>query len=65
MYSIVCLVSACRFTVISWLYCITTIPPFIRRSQGWSFRSTWVLDHSQQKCAYQPNLPLKLETSSW
>ena len=46
-------VSACRFTVcFFWLYCITTVTPFIRRSQGWSLRSGRVLDQSQQKCRF-------------
>ena len=34
------------------LYCITTVTPFIRRSQGWSLRSGRVLDQSQQKCRF-------------
>ena len=35
-----------------WLYCITTVTPFIRRSQCWSLRSGRVLDQSQQKCRF-------------
>ena len=36
-----------------WLYCITTVTPFNRRSQGWSFLSGCrVLDQSQQKCRF-------------
>ena len=36
-----------------WLYCITTVTPFKRRSQGWSFLSGCrVLDQSQQKCRF-------------
>ena len=35
-----------------WLYCITTVTPFIRRSQGWSLRSGNVVDQSQQKCRF-------------
>ena len=38
--------------LVFWLYCITTVTPFIRRSQGWSLRSGWVLDQSQQKCRF-------------
>ena len=34
------------------LNCTTTVTPFIRRSQGWSFRSGRVLDQSQQKCRF-------------
>ena len=34
-----------------WLYCMTTVTPFIRQSQGWSLRSGRVLDQSQQKCS--------------
>ena len=48
--------SACLFTVFFffffWLYCITTVTSFIRRSQGWSLRSGRVLDQSQQKCRF-------------
>ena len=31
-------------------YCITTVTPFIERSEGWSLRSVGVLDQSQQEC---------------
>ena len=44
------LVSVCRFTVFFfWLYCVTTVTPFIERSEGWSLRSVGVLDQSQQE----------------
>ena len=42
----VCLSFYCFFFL---LYCITTVTPFIRRSQGWSLRSGRVLDQLQQK----------------
>ena len=29
-----------------WLYCVTTVTPFIERSEGWSLRSGGVLDLS-------------------
>ena len=32
-----------------WLYCVTTVTPFIERSEGWSLRSVGVLDKSQQE----------------
>ena len=35
-----------------WLYCKTTVTPFIRRGQGWSLWSGRVLDQSQQKCRF-------------
>ena len=35
-----------------WLYCITTVTPFIERSEGWSLRSVGVLDQSQQECRF-------------
>ena len=36
-----------------WLYSITTVSPFKRRSQDWSFLSGCrVLDESQQKCRF-------------
>ena len=39
--------------LVFWLYCITTVTPFKRRSQGWSFLSGCrVLDQSQQKCRF-------------
>ena len=37
---------------IFWHYCITTVTSFIRRSKGWSFRSSRVLDQSQRKCCF-------------
>ena len=43
--------SDCRFTVF-WLYCVTTVTPFIERSEGWSLRSVGVLDQSQQECRF-------------
>ena len=33
-----------------WLYCITTVTPFIEQSEGWSLWSGRVLDQSQQEC---------------
>ena len=45
------LMSVCRFTVF-WLYCVTTVTPFIERSEGWSLRSVGVLDQSQQECRF-------------
>ena len=35
-----------------WLYCVTTVTPFIERSEGWSLRSVRVLDQSQQECHF-------------
>ena len=35
-----------------WLYCVTTVTPFIERSEGWSLRSVGVLDQSQQECVF-------------
>ena len=35
-----------------WLYCITTVTPFIERSEGWSLRSVGVLDQLQQECRF-------------
>ena len=35
-----------------WLYCVTTVTPFIERREGWSLRSVGVLDQSQQKCRF-------------
>ena len=35
-----------------WLYCVTTVTPFIERSEGWSVRSVRVLDQSQQECRF-------------
>ena len=34
------------------LYCVTTVTPFIERSEGWSPRSVGVLDQSQQECRF-------------
>ena len=44
----------CLFVVLLcfWLYCITTVTPFIERSEGWSLRSVGVLDQSQQECRF-------------
>ena len=41
----------CLFVVLLffWLYCVTTVTPFIERSEGWSLRSVGVLDQSQQE----------------
>ena len=38
----VCLSFYCFF----WLSCVTTVTPFIERSEGWSLRSGRVLDQS-------------------
>ena len=40
----------CLFVVLLffWLYCVTTVTPFIERSEGWSLRSVGILDQSQQ-----------------
>ena len=35
-----------------WLYCVTTVTPFIERSEGWSLRFVGVLDQSQQECRF-------------
>ena len=37
-----------------WLYCVTTVTPFIGRSEGWSLWSVGVLDQSQQECRFLP-----------
>ena len=44
----------CLFVVLLffWLYCVTTVTPFIERSEGWSLRSVGVLDQSQQECRF-------------
>ena len=41
----------CLFVVllVFWLFCVTTVTPFIEQSEGWSLRSVGVLDQSQQK----------------
>ena len=39
--------------LVFWLYCITTVTPFKRRSEDWLFLSGCrVLDQSQQKCRF-------------
>ena len=41
--------------VVYWffgLYCVTTVTPFIERSEGWSLRSVGVLDQLQQECPF-------------
>ena len=57
-----------------WLYCVTTVTPFIERSEGWSLRSVGVMDQSQQEyCFFRRNsnplqtfqLQPKRETSSF
>ena len=35
-----------------WLYCVTTVTPFIERSEGLSLRSVGVLDQLQQECRF-------------
>ena len=44
----------CLFVVLLffWLYCVTTVTPFIERSEGWSLRSLGVLDQSHQECRF-------------
>ena len=44
----------CQFVVLLffWLYCVTTVTPFIERSESWSLRSVGVLDQSQQQCRF-------------
>ena len=44
----------CLFVVLLffWLYCVTTVTPFIERSEGWSHRSVRVLDQLQQECRF-------------
>ena len=54
----------CLFVVLLffWLYCVTTVTPFIERSEGWSLPSGRVLDQSQQECRFfrQSSNPLKI-----
>ena len=49
-----------------WLYCVTTVTPFIERSEGWSLRSVGVLDQSQQECRFFAEIQIhcKLFSSS-
>ena len=44
----------CLFVVllIFWLYCVTTVTPFIERSEVCSLRSVGNLDQSQQECRF-------------
>ena len=44
----------CPFVVllIFWLYCVTTVTPFIERSEVCSLRSVGNLDQSQQECRF-------------
>ena len=44
----------CLFVVLLffWLYCVTTVTPFIERSEGWSLPSVGVLDQSQKQCRF-------------
>ena len=35
--------------LVFWLYCVATVAPFIKRSEGKSLRSGRVLDQSQQE----------------
>ena len=44
----------CLFVVLLffWLYCVTTVTPFIEQSEGWSLRSVGVLDQSRQECRF-------------
>ena len=45
-----------------WLYCLNTVTPFKRRSQGWSFLSGCrVLDQSQQKCRFFAEIQIHCE----
>ena len=52
--AIYCTAFWCLFVVllVFWLYCITTVTPFIEQSEGWSLRSVGVLDQSEQKCCF-------------
>ena len=44
----------CLFSVllVFGLYCVTTVTPFIERSERWSLRCGRVLDQSQQECRF-------------
>ena len=46
----------CLFVVLLdfWLYCVTTVTPFIRRSQGWSLRSRRVLTSRNKNAVFLP-----------
>ena len=46
-----------------WLYCVTTVTPFIERSEGWSLRSVGVLDQPQQECRFFRRNSSPLQTS--
>ena len=46
------LVSVCRFTQFFWLYCVTTVTPFMERSESWSLWSGMDLDQSQQEYGF-------------
>ena len=54
----------CLFVVLLffWLYCVTTVTPFIERSEGWSLRSVGVLDQSQQECRFSHRNSSPLQT---
>ena len=51
----------CLFFVllVFWLYCVTTVIPFIERSEGWSLRSVGVLDQSQQECRFFAEIQIR------
>ena len=46
-----------------WLYCVTTVTPFIEQSEGWSVRSVRVLDQSQPECRFFCRNSNPLQTS--
>ena len=47
-----CLCRVTVFVFFFWIYCVTTVTPFIERSEGWLLRSGRVLDQSQQECRF-------------
>ena len=47
------------FYWVFWLHCITTVTPFIRRSQCWSFRTGRVLGQSRQKCRFFAEIQIR------
>ena len=38
--------------LVFWLYCVTTVTPFIGRIEAWSLQSGRVLDQSQQESRF-------------
>ena len=51
----------CLFVVLRffWLYCVTTVTPFIERSEGWSLRPVGVLDQSQQESRFFAEIQIR------